>query len=65
MLADAPYASGLGVKAVVSLLGRGGLEPGALAAIETGRGEQVTAAGLSVLAEREVGRARLTILRCD
>ena len=65
VFADAPYGSGLGSRAIGHLLHRGGLAPGALACVETARGESAAVADLTTLVERDVARARLTILRHD
>lgn len=63
VFADPPYGTGLAQRAIGHLAHREGLAPGALCAIEVGRGEAFAApAGLAVAAERDVGRAHLVIL---
>ena len=61
VFADPPYAPGSG-SAVVSELLRAGWA-GGWVAVETARGERVDPLSLEVEAERDVGRARLTLLR--
>jgi 16S rRNA (guanine966-N2)-methyltransferase len=60
---DPPYAPGSG-SAVVSLAAQGGwLAPGGWMAIETARGDAVDPATFALQVERDIGRARVTILR--
>jgi len=61
IFADPPYATGSG-SAVVSELVRAGWA-GGWVAVETARGDPVEPHSLEVAAERDVGRARLTLLR--
>lgn len=61
VFADPPYAPGSG-SVVVSELVRAGWARGWVA-IETARGDGVNPLKLEVQAERDVGRARLTLLR--
>lgn len=63
VLLDPPYASGLGLKALVHLASVGALAPGCIAALETGAGEEVAAPGFAIETERRYGKARLWILR--
>ena len=63
LLADPPYAPGSGNAVVIAVLASNWLAPGALVAIETARGDPVEPAGMTVEAERDTGRARLTLLR--
>ena len=63
LFADPPYTPGSGNAVVTALLASNWLVPGALVAIETARGDPVDPAGLAVEAERDTGRARLTLLR--
>jgi 16S rRNA (guanine966-N2)-methyltransferase len=63
VLIDPPYGSGLGAKAIASLMAAGALAPGALISIEAARGESVEIAGLQTETERTYGKARLTLLR--
>lgn len=62
IFADPPYAAGSG-SALVALVGaRDWLAPGGWLAVETERGDFVEPGSLSVEAERDIGRARLTLL---
>ena len=63
IFADPPYATGSG-SAVVRLADkREWLSPGGWLAIETARGDAVDAGPFAMEAERDIGRARVTILR--
>ena len=63
LLADPPYAAGSGSAVVIAVLAANWLAPGAMLAIESARGDIVDPAGLAIEAERDTGRARLTLLR--
>ena len=63
VLADPPYANGSGIAAASAITDAGWIAPGGWLAIETARGDAVTCAGLVTEAERDVGRARLILLR--
>ena len=63
ILADPPYADGSGSAAVASVTAAEWLAPGGWMAVETERGATVDPGPLTVEAERDTGRARLTILR--
>lgn len=63
VMMDPPYASGAGAVAADKLARLGWIGPATWLTIETGRGEAVALAGFVVDAERQYGRARLTILR--
>lgn len=63
VLADAPYAPGSGSAAVAAVEAADWLAAGGWMAVETARGEAVTASKLEIVAERQVGRAKLTLLR--
>ena len=64
ILADPPYEAGSGTAVVSTVAKAGWLSPGGWMAIETHRGDAVTPPeGWEIDAERDVGRARLTILR--
>lgn len=60
---DPPYAPGSGSAVVASIANAGWLAPGGWASIETARSDAVEPGDLVVEATREVGRARLTLLR--
>ena len=63
ILADPPYAPGSGTAVVQAVIEAGWLAPGGWMSVETGRCDKVEPCGLSVEAQRDVGRARLTLLR--
>ncbi len=64
IFADPPYQPGSGTAVAAAVARSGWLPPGGWMAIETQRGDAVDPpAGWEVEAERDVGRARLTILR--
>lgn len=63
IFADPPYAPNSGSQVVEEVLRAGWAAPGTWIAIETQRGEAVNPKSLQVEAERDVGRARLTLLR--
>jgi 16S rRNA (guanine966-N2)-methyltransferase len=63
ILADPPYAPGSGTASVRAVKSAGWLAPGGWMAVETARGDDVDPGGWAIDVERDVGRARLTILR--
>ena len=63
IFADPPYTAGSGTAVVQSVARSGWLAPGAWMSIETARGDAVAAGDWEVAAERDVGRARITLLR--
>ena len=64
IFADPPYAAGSGDAAVDAVAKAGWLTAGGWMAVETQKGNSVTApGGWTVEATRDVGRARLTLLR--
>lgn len=64
IFADPPYEPGSGTAAAQAVANSGWLPAGGWMAIETKRGDAVTPPeGWTIDAERDVGRARLTILR--
>ena len=63
VFADPPYASGSGTVVVRSVLDAGWLAPGGWMSVETSRKDSIDAGGLLIDATRDVGRARLTLLR--
>lgn len=64
IFADPPYAIGSGSAVLASVLKSGWLASGGWISVETGKDDVVDPQGLSVEATRDVGRARLTLLRC-
>lgn len=63
VFADPPYEAGSGSAAVNSVIGAGWLAAGGWMSIETSRRDVIDPRGLAVEATRDVGRARLTLLR--
>lgn len=63
VFADPPYAPGAGTLVVQTVLANHWLAPGGWMSIETSRGDTVEPAALEIDAVREIGRARLTLLR--
>ena len=64
VLADPPYTAGSGSAVAAAVAEAGWLAPGGWMAVETQRGDAVTPPrGWEVVAERDVGRARLTLLQ--
>lgn len=63
ILLDPPYATGAGSVALDRLLRLGWIGEATWTAVETGADETVAVKGLSVEAERRVGKAKLTLLR--
>lgn len=63
IFADPPYASGSGTAAVRAVAAANWLAPGGWIAIETARKDTVDAGTWTTDAERNVGRAKLTLLR--
>jgi 16S rRNA (guanine966-N2)-methyltransferase len=64
VFADPPYAAGSGTAVARSVFKAGWLAPGGWISIETSREDDVGAPGLELDVVRNVGRARLTLLRC-
>lgn len=64
IFADPPYLPGSGTAIVAAVAKAGWLAPGGWMAVETHRGEAVMPpVGWEIEVERDVGRARLTLLR--
>jgi 16S rRNA (guanine966-N2)-methyltransferase len=63
IFADPPYASGSGREVVRSVIDDEWLAAGGWMSVETSRGEDVDAGELVLDSVRDVGRARLTLLR--
>ena len=63
IFADPPYAPGSGSAVVKAVADAGWLAPGGWLTIETDRREPVEPGPYEVETEREIGRARLTLLR--
>lgn len=65
IFADPPYRPGSGSDALREILASGWAAPGAWLAVETERGDAPDPSGCAVEAERDVGRARITLLRAS
>lgn len=65
VLMDPPYASGAGAVALDKLGRLGWFAPSAWISIETGIREEIDVKGFAVDAARDVGKARITLLRLD
>lgn len=63
ILMDPPYATGAGAVALDKLNRLGWIGPATWIAIETGRQEEIAVKGFEVEATRDVGKARLHIIR--
>ncbi|MEO5774661.1 MAG: 16S rRNA (guanine(966)-N(2))-methyltransferase RsmD [Sphingomicrobium sp.] len=63
VLADPPYEQGSGSAAVAAVIAAGWLAPHGWMSVETARGDRFDPGDCSIEAERDVGRARLTLLR--
>ena len=63
VFADPPYAAGSGSLVVQAVESAGWLAPGAWMSVETSRADEVEPGTLVIDAVRDVGRARLTLLR--
>lgn len=63
LFADPPYASGSGSAALHRIIAGKWAAPGAWVSVETSRGDAVEPQGARIEAERDVGRARLTLFR--
>ncbi len=63
ILLDPPYATGAGAVALERLVRLGWVGPATWIALETGSGEDPAMKTLSVEAERQVGKAKLSLLR--
>jgi 16S rRNA (guanine966-N2)-methyltransferase len=63
ILADPPYSEGSGTAIVKAVADAGWLAPGGWMSVETSRSERLDPAVFTIDATRDVGRARLTLLR--
>jgi 16S rRNA (guanine966-N2)-methyltransferase len=63
IFADPPYGKGSGDSVVAAVAAADWLAPGGWLAIETARGEVIDAGPFAKDAERDTGRARITLLR--
>ena len=63
IFADPPYSPGSGTAVAQLVEARDLLAPGGWLAVETERGDPVSSAALQIEAGRDIGRARITLLR--
>jgi 16S rRNA (guanine966-N2)-methyltransferase len=63
IFADPPYEKGAGTAVVESVLESGWLAPGGWMSVETSRDDRIDPSELEIDTVRDVGRARLTLLR--
>jgi 16S rRNA (guanine966-N2)-methyltransferase len=63
IFADPPYQPGSGSKAVAAVVTAGWLAPGGWMSVESARGDAVDPCASDLEAERDIGRARITLLR--
>ena len=63
ILLDPPYGSGAGAVALEKLMRLGWIGPATWISLETGPGEDPKIKSLEAVADRKVGKARLTLLR--
>ena len=63
LLMDPPYGTGAGAVALDKLKRLGWIGPATWISIETGKGEELAARGFEIDATRDVGKARLHLLR--
>ena len=63
IFADPPYTDGSGSQSVKAVADADWLAPGGWMSVETARGDRVDLLDYSVEAERDFGRAKLTLLR--
>ena len=64
LLLDPPYASGAGPVALEKLARLRWIGPASWVSLETAHDEAVVVKGFTTAAERRVGKAKLTLLRC-
>jgi 16S rRNA (guanine966-N2)-methyltransferase len=65
VLMDPPYASGAGSVALDKLARLGWIAPGALISVETSNREDTDVKGFAVDTIRDIGKARITLLRLE
>jgi 16S rRNA (guanine966-N2)-methyltransferase len=65
VFADPPYVEGAGTKVARTVARADWIAPGGWLAIETGRKDAIDPGIFTMVAERDVARARLTLLRRD
>ncbi len=65
VMMDPPYNSGAGAVALDKLSRLGWIGPATLVSIETSKSETIEVAGFDVEAQRDYGKARITLLRAS
>lgn len=65
LMMDPPYAMRAGVPTLERLARLGWLAPGGLASVEGEKAEMVTPQGFAIEAERQYGKAKITLLRYE
>lgn len=65
VMMDPPYGSGAGSVALDKLARLGWIGPATIVSIETSRSETIEVAGFDVDAQRDYGKARVTLLRAS
>jgi 16S rRNA (guanine966-N2)-methyltransferase len=63
IFADPPYAQGAGTSVIEAVERAGWLAPGGWMSVETARADAIAPGAFEIEATRDVGRARLTLLR--
>jgi 16S rRNA (guanine966-N2)-methyltransferase len=63
IFADPPYGEGVGTSALEAVEKAGWLAPGGWMSVETSRADSVDPGSFAIEATRDVGRARLTLVR--
>ena len=63
IFSDPPYAPGSGTASVAAVVAASWLAPAGWMSVETARGDSIDPGPLELAATRDVGRARLTLLR--
>jgi 16S rRNA (guanine966-N2)-methyltransferase len=63
IFADPPYEAGAGSAVIAAVEKSGWLSPGGWMSVETSRADEIAPGNLTIEAQRDVGRARLTLLR--
>ena len=64
LFADPPYAHGSGTAVLNAVIKAGWLAPGGWMSVETSRADELNADALIIDTVRDLGRTRLTLLRC-
>jgi 16S rRNA (guanine966-N2)-methyltransferase len=65
ILMDPPYGTGAGQVALDKLARLGWIAPGAWISVETGKREDIEVKGFVIDTVRDIGKARITLLRLE